>query len=338
MEEKVPELREHKPILDRKLNEILRLGEQLGDFGIELEIEGVHLPRSCQGWSVKREGSLRGIGGRAVYGDEDLFDTPQEYVLTKPRNYDELERFLSRLTGKFDIGECKVSLTTRASTHVHVNMQHQTLKTLFGFMMLFTIIEPVLLRLCGKERNGNLFCLPTYESGDLPIYIKNLVDHIEMGPRYWPKRQEKYAALNVSPIMTFGSVEVRCFPNTIDVPTIVKWCKWLQNIRNLAASMDTPEYAPCLDHCYNDPAWILKQVFEDTPVFSDCYPTNPSELIAFGVENAFEIYKAMKPLWERKEKVKKKKRVPSYLNLVNLEHAIPTPIEDGPAYWGPEEP
>lgn len=307
------------PVLDMQLSKLLGTHLLPGDVGIELEIEGLHLPRQVTGWSRHVENSLRGANGRVIQGGEDLEDTPQEYVTNGPIQIDSVPTVLNQLIQKLKKTPVMVNLTQRASTHIHLNMAAETVSTLFNFIIVFTVAEPVLLRLCGPLRNGNLFCLPSYETGEMPQYIQKIrntvtaiavkekitPDHALYIRQTWPSRG-KYAALNLDPLKTLGSVECRCFPNSIDPNEINNWATWLVRMRTMAREMSVTDLRQFLDGAYNNPMGFLSKIFPLGGIFTACQPNHPSELVAFGVEQAYETMVAMFELIEWKADTQKK--------------------------------
>jgi Putative amidoligase enzyme. len=177
-------------------------------------------------------------------------------------------------------------------------------------MIAWAIIEPLLLRLCGPERNGNLFCLPFSETYDMASSIipqwLSAIEHYS-GGRYWNKRG-KYACLNTDPLHTFGSVEARCFPATTDAKKLTEWVSWVTNVKSWVRESKDETYEELIDASYRDPESTIRKIFGDYPVGSHTYPNTPSELIRSGVETAYEIWKAFQPVFNYKEPIKKGKK------------------------------
>ncbi len=283
------------------------VNSRTGDIGVELEIEGDNLPtEEIESWVVKGEGSLRGRNGRQVQAGDN--DTPYEYVLGRPSMFKNLERKLRRLEEVLTSPGKVVRLTDRGSTHIHINMTEYSIREIIGFLIIFTCIEPVLLRYCGPTRNGNLFCLPSYETGDWAETVERIGHAVTGRIRdYWPVRRGKYACLNTDTLAQFGSLEVRCFPNSISTQSIMKWAQWLMNIRSLARDWDDDTYQSLIDRAYDNPGWLLKTVFENESLRGCCFPNPPEELIRFGVEHAYEIARGAHYFLDWKEETPKKK-------------------------------
>lgn len=326
------------PHADTPWAPLFGINNRTGDLGIELEIEGENLPGGeIESWVVKPEGSLRGKGGRQVPPGER--DSPYEYVLGRPSMFKTLEKKLQKLQDALTAEGVTVRITERGSTHIHINMTDYSIREIIGFCAIFTCIEPVLLRYCGPTRNGNLFCLPSYETGEWVDSVNNMVQGVIHGRfrDYWPARRGKYASLNTDTLVTFGSLEVRCFPNCIDAKTITGWGKWLMNIRTLAREWDDDTYQSLIDKAYDNPSWLLKEVFEGESMYGHCYPNTPEELVRFGIEHGYEIIKAAHPMldWSGKAPEKTVKSKKSWTD--RWDDAVrrePEP-EPEPVFWGP---
>ncbi len=285
------------PNFKMTLHDLVGAPVKNGDLGVELECEGDYLPTAITGWTIKAEGSLRGRNGRTIGPDLLDTDTPREYVLSRPLPYRGLEAKLENLEAALRLDKrTVVRLTPRASTHIHLNYGSRTFHELLAFILVFMCAEPVLLRLCGPQRNGNLFCLPTYEAGDWPEIIRGIVSE----PRYnWPSGR-KYSSLNIDPIVPLGSVEVRCFPNSVTPSDILSWATWLLNMRTIAEGADET-YESMIARITNEPNRFILNVFEHADVLRACYPTNPADLVLFGAEQAYEVWREMRPLWDWSE-------------------------------------
>lgn len=317
--------------MGQKVQPFFGYTEQSGDLGVEIEVEGVGLPKQANGWGVHVENSLRGANGRQINPDEDQPDTPREYVTNGPVTLPELSDRMDYLHGLLTRKDTKVLLTSRASTHFHVNMMHKRFRDVLGFMMVYVAIEPVLLRLCGPERNGNLFCVPCFESWDLPEYLRRWKYALSRGAHYWPGGsggRGKYSSMNVDPLSRQGSIEVRCFPNDIRPVNIVKWGSWLLNIRDFAEGYSQFDYDGLVDDMYNTPSTVLSRVFGSEPLWGSCSPHSPGQLVEFGVEQAYEIHVVAKDLFtldltKPKTKAKQKLLDPEFFDDV-----VPSPEYD----------
>jgi hypothetical protein len=302
-----------------------------GRFGVELEIEGENLPGTISGWSAKKEDSLRG---------EAL-----EYVTKGAYDLESLKHVMEKLEKQLTAEGTKVSLSKRASTHIHINMQQEKFHTVLGFVLLWTICEPVTLRLCGPLRNGNLFCMSAMETGDLPNWMYRVAHDLHHPYRPFGSypRRGKYATLNSDPLSSFGSLEARCFPISITTSEVLNWCQWMENILSIVKTWPDETYESLIDYAYSEPNDPIARVFQQN-VFTACQPTNPYDLIHAGVEIAFETLRQGQTIFHYSEKTKPegKKKTPqdiynalmasqgswNTMSISDLAYPEPTPPED----------
>lgn len=321
------------------------LSTTVGDVGVEIELEGDHLPKLVPGWDAKRDNSLRGADGRQVpETDETSPDIPREYVTKGAVKLTALPELLSALAAQMQ-GQTVVRKGQRTSTHIHVNMQDATVKDIIGYIVTWAIIEPLLLRNCGPDRNGNLFCLPfseTYDfsTGVIPQWVE--ATQQQSGGRYWIKRG-KYACLNTDPLHVFGTLEARCFPASIDPEQVMTWAKWVTNVKTVSTSWRDDSFGTLIDLAYKSPMDIVSMVFENYNVYGNTAPQTAPGLIREGVETAYEIWRAFRPLFDysRKKLVKGGPPVMSaddgdLINDLNV-GSIPYPHEFQPFQAPPPE-
>jgi Putative amidoligase enzyme. len=306
------------PILSLTARDFWQPPKQTGDVGVEIELEGTNLPIEIQGWVTKAENSLRGLNGRAVHPNDNAPDTPREYVTRGAVSLQTLRTRLNTLSAALREKNVEVRLVSRASTHIHVNMQQQSLRSILGYFIVYSMIEPVLVRLCGPERNGNLFCLPNFETGDMPSTVAGWAQHLTLKSPHWGSRG-KYAALNSDPLQTFGSVEIRCFPVSTDPDTIMRWASWVTNIRNKAEQCQDETYKSLIDYVWKYPASLAWDIFTDHPggIAAAVRPNDVEELIRKGVEGAYEIYRAAKPVFDWHEKKAKPRSKKPYIDTID---------------------
>ena len=203
-------------ILGYKMNRPVVGHNPLNDIGMELEIEGETLPteghlasirskETAAVWAVHRDGSLRG---------EAL-----EYVLSSPVKPSELEGILKALWDKFSSVGTRMRLSNRCSTHVHVNVSGYKINEITSVIALWTTLEEVLINWCGLDRTTNHFCLPSSQSSTV---IRTWGRFLENGALDFPEGM-KYSALNLRPIMNFGSVEFRTMRASLTYEPLLDW-------------------------------------------------------------------------------------------------------------------
>lgn len=259
-----------------------------GTFGVEIEAEGINLPAAVFGWDVHKEGSLRGEA--------------KEYVTIGAVTFAELEESMMhlqlQLAGHKTIVDEK---SYRASTHIHVNMQQKTHQEILGCILAFVMVEPVWMRLCGPTRDGNLFCLPSYDCGDMPDYVASYVKSLALhGNLAGVEARGKYASLNTLPLVGgFGTIEFRTFPCSVQSNEVLKWAHWCQNLVDWGSSIKQPGKA--LTDYYADPMSYLNTIF-GVELIQRFNPIDLMSMVEVGSENAFECIRAYQKALKDTEK------------------------------------
>lgn len=282
----------------KEVYELTQRQKRIADVGLELEIEGLALPPNVPHWQAKAEGSLQnGV----------------EYI-TKPIKLDAVRLYVDSLRKYIADMDGVVKPSYRCSTHVHVNVGTGTVADMLGFVVVFTLFEPLLLALCGPQRNGNLFCMSNYDTGDAISAFHLLCNRIERTASGYPFQYErgKYSALNLGRLADLNTVEARCFPLSVDGAEIEKWCKWLLRMKDIAKAQTDKTYREFWKLVRQNPMWYANAIFE-TAHFSI---PNASSLIDAGAETAYEYTKILKQYYAKVEKPKaeaKKKTLSDYV-------------------------
>lgn len=209
-----------------KIVDYLHLKKQAGDIGVEIEVEGVDLPMETALWSRERDGSLRG-------------EDNGEYVLRRPVAYQALPAAFAELQEAFDEAGAIIDHSNRAGVHVHINVQQLTFVQLFNYITLFLIFEEPILELCNRFRRGNHFCLRAKDAGYLPDLLRRAAE--EDSVHSLNTEDIRYAAMNVTSIFKYGSVEFRSLESTSDFGRIQAWCDLLYTLKQSALSFKDPE-------------------------------------------------------------------------------------------------
>ena len=209
-----------------------------GEIGIEIEVEGNKFPKSDgyqnasgdeklipRQWSFTKDGSLRGQDNA-------------EYVLTKPIQFDEVERAVADLWKMFaDYGSI-LDDSNRTSVHVHLNVQNFYLNRLCSFVAMYFAVEELLTAWCGDHRVGNLFCL---RGKDAPAIIRRLKEFFqEDGCGVEFSSGMHYAGLNAGAIHKFGSVEIRALRGVNDPKVILDWVSILRRLYTISEEFKDP--------------------------------------------------------------------------------------------------
>lgn len=215
-----------------------------GDVGLELEMEGlinITNPEKLKWWQQHEEGSLK--------------DGGTELVLTRPVSLEELPQAIDE--ARAALSKSKIKQSLRTSTHVHVNMLSRTVRQLYSVILAWWIIEDSIIQTQGPNRVGNLFCLSL---SNAEAILFNILADLD-GRRHLnttSSNSNRYAALNLSAIGKFGSVEFRFLKGTTDWDEITMWTESLHQFVNEACRMSWDEVVALADA---PPVTILKRFF-----------------------------------------------------------------------------
>ena len=213
----IPGFRMNVPLVRRNLN---------GIAGIEIEVEGRQLPyvggfakSSAENgvyWTSVADGSLRGES--------------QEYLLTGPCDFNEVQFLVENLYTAFKDYNTTLSLSNRCSTHVHLNIGGLKINQITSLISLWYTFETCLIEWCGIIRKSNHFCLSAKDSSET---VASWVDYLRTGQRGNFRERDglKYSALNLLPIWQKGSVEIRVAPAFETAEPVIQWTKFLIAMR-----------------------------------------------------------------------------------------------------------
>lgn len=282
--------------LTKTINANFGMGAVSGDVGIEIEVEfdggdpESHPHVNGQHWKSKSDDSVPNGVEYVTKGPVTLAD-----VRTR---VNDLSTYIMTHDGKPKQG------AYRASTHLHVNVTQDTLEDVIGQLIVFTAIEPLFLRLCGTARDGNLFCMSSYDTGDMTSFFVSMMKNIEKLEHYgWNGGRGKYSSLNIGRLSDLGTVEYRCFPSSLDGEQIEKWARWCLNIRDIAKVETNRTFRPILKDALANPEGFVQRVFGYVP-YGAVYPNTVKELVEFGVENAYELTRVVKHYTSKKRSEK----------------------------------
>jgi hypothetical protein len=195
-----------------------------GEIGIEIEMEGerLHLhPLSY--WTENHDNSLRG--------------NSVEWVLNQPVVREDVAKRLQYLDKRLKKNEAECVPSDRCGVHVHLNCQQLTVTQVFNIVTLYLMFEEPLLRYCGDERQGNLFCLRASDAEQLIAYLVDCRITSNFGG---PRNQYRYAALNIEALRKFGSLEFRSLPTPQNVTDIQTWIDVICRIKDVAIRYNHP--------------------------------------------------------------------------------------------------
>lgn len=206
---------------------ILKCREQRGDIGIEIEMEADHMPHPDDvgpKWKLERDGSLRGESG--------------EFVLRTPVSEDKLDEVFENLSDILVKSGTKVRPTYRAGVHVHINVQDLTPRQLITFITLYFMFEEVLLSYCDKSRTGNHFCMRMSDASYLLLALTEAITSEDL--TRLNDENLRYAALNVTSLFKYGSIEFRALESTRDFDKIKTWSRILYRLKEFSKTVGKP--------------------------------------------------------------------------------------------------
>lgn len=260
-----------------------------GRIGIEIEVEGLNIPKEAVGvWNAIADGSLRGEA--------------REYVTDRPLDMEEVHKATKKLEDKFKELNSQVFEAHRGSVHMHVNVQKNTLPQMFGLMFQWSIYEGLWMHLCGPTRESNLFCTPGATSGDLAAYARKFLSCVRSEAYHNFPAHGKYASLNFDPIGRYGSVEFRTFASTIDTDTICKYAGWCDRMVTKGTRTDLDNLTETWKTVLAQPMEKVREIFgNETAEGLD--PNMVKYFIEQGAENAAN----MSLVWANHKLLKNKK-------------------------------
>ncbi len=235
--------------LNTPIKDLARIPHKVGDlFGVEIECEGVNVSFDGDpdnilkgGWVPVRDGSLRDHHGEAC---EWIFKSPAKY----PKAVDKV----NKLFDYFNHRAAEIICSNRTSVHVHYNMSDKNAYQVVNTFLLFTVLEDLLDRYCGEDRNGNLFCLSsrhaeqqvkTFEASCFQWY--NFADF---------KNDLRYCSLNLAALNKFGTVEFRGMRGLDNKEDLIQWLSIINEF--------------CEFTCYKmrSPVSIIENISRKTPL------------------------------------------------------------------------
>jgi len=203
-----------------------------GEVGIEIELEGESFPDSATFvkatnniWTWHSDGSLRGKQNG-------------EIVLAAPVPREAVKDTLAIASDVFKATEAKLIPSTRTGVHIHINVRELTMEQTYIFMLMWLLFENPLVRYCGEDRQGNLFCL---RSSDAEAYISELEKSIRDNDfKVLFTDQLRYSAMNPKALCQYGSLEFRCLRTPNKIKDIEKWVDILLAVKDFSLTIKDP--------------------------------------------------------------------------------------------------
>lgn len=197
-------------------------------YGVEIEVEGSRLPDpdTTPGmWRVERDPSLKTAEA-------------WEYVLKVPLMLDGVQHALTALDNAYKLRKSVVHDSVRAGVHVHMNVQKWNIKQVMTFSTCYYVLEDLLLRWCGENREGNLFCLRTRDAEFVLFKILNALK--ERNLKHLQSDIIRYSSLNYCSLFKYGTIEFRGMRGTPDLSLVYKWNEVLDELRTASLNFNSP--------------------------------------------------------------------------------------------------
>jgi hypothetical protein len=183
-------------------------------YGVELEIERV--PR----WDEMH------VPGITSVEDGSLRDNGREFIV-QPMTYSNLMYCLENFFKKNELSERNYS--DRTSVHIHTNCTNLTMEQIQTICFLYQVFEGILFGWIGNEREENIYCTP-WSQTNLSYKTFNVDKPYAEMFKSW----QKYTALNLLPLYSYGTIEWRHMAGTNDLKRISTWLKLIGSIYRYA--------------------------------------------------------------------------------------------------------
>lgn len=230
-------------------------------FGIEVEIErvAVNIEVPLFYWNTTTDGSLRNNGFEFVSNPLRAEQIPGA-----------IDNLNKHLTHK-DFSE-------RTSVHVHMNVRDLTIHEIFCLTTIYLVMERILFKWIGHNRDANVFCTPLIDTGYYRS-LRELYQNLAQLPRYW----NKYTALNLLPMSQKGTIEFRHMYGTLDKDIIVKWVNLLSCLKLATKGININDLVERISNLNSNSNYqdFVEYIFKEYATLFDGY--NFQELMEEGV-------------------------------------------------------
>lgn len=276
----------------KETNSTIGLVSSNHNVGVEIEIEGVpyefsgdcpdkakrhrflvsedkqeFIVDTSKHWYIVRDNSLRN-------GSEFIFNNPK-----KGKDIIEALDNMSLFFNTYNSEINKLKVSDRCSIHVHLDIRDINEERLNRFLICYILVERLLFRYVNPARLKNNYCRPIVDS-TFKFVLADLLDKSNYSTVLQIIRNtcDKYSALNLLPMATFGSVEFRHHQGTYDMKELLDWINIIISIKLMSQyQLDELEYF-ILSKGYGD---FLKKFFADTPLADDNFILNPDVKVLF---------------------------------------------------------
>lgn len=175
----------------------------LQKLGLELEVEaeGRRSWQEIEGWVLKDDHSLR---------------NGKEYVTRGTVNPQGVESAISTATTA--LVEMGAVTSIRTGFHLHLDVTDLDVSELVAFLCIYMVLEDAIFRYAGREREALLFC---QRMTDVPYMLEKMrgiagCQDKDAFLSMLPTENLRYCGLNMHPLCTFGTVEFRQLPMSLN--------------------------------------------------------------------------------------------------------------------------
>ena len=219
-----------KPRDVRKFGTSTELIDSETYIGIEVELENVYVntvSETCGLLSATNDYSLRG-------------ENCGEILFSMPLKGNDVIEAINGIDEYIQVTESKPIMSSRTSTHVHIDVRDMSLEELRKFIIVYLSVERLLSNYCGRMRAENIFCVPVYKSSRLIHCLSGLFEQktfstarmISILSQF--NEELRYGAINFHSLWKHGTLEFRMLRGEYRAPKIKEWLNILLSIKKYA--------------------------------------------------------------------------------------------------------
>jgi hypothetical protein len=211
-----------------------------GTYGIEVEAERLQrdAAASLMAGDLFAHPLLRAMqtGYWRAITDGSLRHNGVEFI-TSPVSFDDASRALRSLYAAMDEGLFAPSV--RTGIHVHINASTMNNEQMLNFMRAYVVLEPLLFRTVGAEREQNIYCVPLYRADNERRLWNKLANEL-LSPRVDRATLMriqgvfrsfcKYSALNFESFLRLGTFEFRHAPTWGRLDEAQRWLRLVREV------------------------------------------------------------------------------------------------------------
>jgi hypothetical protein len=272
--------------------------------GIEVEIENVRYEFSSDGpmspnnsyfIGCDNNGSLPYLHEHWYIVRDNSLRNGVEFIFNGPKKGPAIIKSLSDLKKFFRVFRREgrpVRASDRCSIHVHLDVRDLDEIELNRLIMIYVLVERLLFAYVSPSRLKNNYCRPVTDSSFKHILnsINTKANPSEFNDAISVIRSncDKYSALNLLPIQSYGTVEFRHHQGTDDMDEVLDWVNILLCIK-LAAAYSPTEILKA--YKYQGVNGLISMIFEGSVLANEHFLNNPEvpSLIRKGMNDYLEI-------------------------------------------------